>query len=242
VLRAKACFGWSDWSQSEFAIPTGAQRSRGICIFGPQHYEYKPVFSRSAFAVRAVHLQSTFSQTQLPQAIHDPVERFHSMYLALFFIFGFLCVGGALNLLLQRHPINSALSLIVVMTSLAVLYLLLGAEFLAAAQVIVYSGAIMVLFTFVIMLLNAGEEERTRGSKAAYLVGFPGAAAIFGLLTFIFLSAKTQLGTSKLGDYIVSTSDLSKVLFRNLLLPFEVTSVLILVAILGAVALARKEH
>jgi NADH-quinone oxidoreductase subunit J len=164
------------------------------------------------------------------------------MYVALFFIFGALCVGGALNLLMQRHPINSALSLIVVMTSLAVLYLLLGAEFLAAAQVIVYSGAIMVLFTFVIMLLNAGKEDRTHGSKAAYLVGFPGAAALLGLLTFVFLSAKSPLGTARLGDYLVSTSDLSKVLFRDLLLPFEVTSVLILVAILGAVALARKEH
>jgi NADH-quinone oxidoreductase subunit J len=164
------------------------------------------------------------------------------MYLALFFIFGVLCVGGALNLLLQRHPINSALSLIVVMTSLAVLYLLLGAEFLAAAQVIVYSGAIMVLFTFVIMLLNAGEEERTRGSKAAYLVGFPGAAALLGLLTFVFLQAQPHLSSARLGDYLVTTSDLSKVLFRDLLLPFEVTSVLILIAILGAVALARKEH
>ena len=92
------------------------------------------------------------------------------MYLVIFFIFGALCIAGALNLLLQRHPINSALSLIVVMTSLAVLYLLLGAEFLAAAQVIVYSGAIMVLFTFVIMLLNAGEEERTRGSRATATV------------------------------------------------------------------------
>jgi NADH:ubiquinone oxidoreductase subunit K len=102
------------------------------------------------------------------------------MYLVIFFIFGALCIAGALNLLFQRHPINSALSLIVVMTSLAVLYLLLGAEFLAAAQVIVYSGAIMVLFTFVIMLLNAGEEERTRGSRAAYLVGFPGVAASRG--------------------------------------------------------------
>ncbi len=164
------------------------------------------------------------------------------MYLVLFIVFAVLCVGGALNLLLQRHPINSALSLIVVMTSLAVLYLLLGAEFLAAAQVIVYSGAIMVLFTFVIMLLNAGEEERTRGSRAAYIVGFPGAAALLGLLTFVFLSAKTNLGTAKLGDYIVSTSQLSEVLFRDLLLPFEVTSILILIAILGAVALARKEH
>jgi len=164
------------------------------------------------------------------------------MYFVLFFIFAGLCVAGALNLLLQRHPINSALSLIVVMTSLAVLYLLLGAEFLAAAQVIVYSGAIMVLFTFVIMLLNAGEEERTLGaSQMAYLVGVPGIAALLGLLTYVFLSETTALGGSRLGDSIVTTSDLSRVLFRDLLLPFEVTSVLILIAILGAVALARKE-
>jgi NADH-quinone oxidoreductase subunit J len=164
------------------------------------------------------------------------------MYLALFLIFGGLAVAGALNLLLQRHPINSALSLIVVMSSLAVLYLLLGAEFLAAAQVIVYSGAIMVLFTFVIMLLNAGREERTHGSRAAYTLGFPGAAALLGLLTYIFLSEKTHLESARLGDYLVTTTDLSHVLFRDLLLPFEVTSVLILIAILGAVALARRER
>jgi NADH-quinone oxidoreductase subunit J len=164
------------------------------------------------------------------------------MHLVLFFIFGGLCVAGALNLLFQRHPINSSLSLIVVMSSLAVLYLLLGAEFLAAAQVIVYSGAIMVLFTFVIMLLNAGREERTHGSKAAYIVGIPGAAALFALLAYVFLTNGKHLGGARLGDYLVTTSDLSRVLFRDLLLPFEVTSILILVAILGAVALARKEH
>ncbi|HEY1502018.1 MAG TPA: NADH-quinone oxidoreductase subunit J [Acidobacteriaceae bacterium] len=164
------------------------------------------------------------------------------MHLALFIIFAGLCVAGALNLLLQRHPINSALSLIVVMSSLAVLYLLLGAEFLAAAQVIVYSGAIMVLFTFVIMLLNAGKEERTHGSKLAYVAGFPGAAALLGLLTFIFLSHSSDYGNARLGEYLATTSDLSRVLFTDLLLPFEVTSVLILIAILGAVALARKEH
>jgi NADH-quinone oxidoreductase subunit J len=164
------------------------------------------------------------------------------MHLALFVIFAGLCVAGALNLLLQRHPINSALSLIVVMSSLAVLYLLLGAEFLAAAQVIVYSGAIMVLFTFVIMLLNAGREERTHGSKLAYVAGFPGAAALVGMLAFIFLSRSNSLGQARLGEYLATTGDLSRVLFRDLLLPFEVTSVLILIAILGAVALARKEH
>ena len=168
------------------------------------------------------------------------------MQLALFIIFGALAVGGALNLLLQRHPINSALSLVVVMMSLAVLYWSLGAEFLAAAQVIVYSGAVMVLFVFVIMLLNAGEEQETTGSRAAYIVGFPGAAAIFCLLSFVFLSERNALGNSNIGGYlhngIDNISEISAMLFTKLLLPFEVTSILILVAILGAVVLARKEQ
>ncbi|HKO19294.1 MAG TPA: NADH-quinone oxidoreductase subunit J [Acidobacteriaceae bacterium] len=168
------------------------------------------------------------------------------MQLALFIIFGALAVAGALNLLFQRHPINSALSLVVVMMSLAVLYWSLGAEFLAAAQVIVYSGAIMVLFVFVIMLLNAGEEERTKGSRAAYNVGIPGAVAIFCLLSFVFLSERDALGTANIGGRLANGTDniaeLSQVLFTKLLLPFEVTSILILVAIVGAVVLARKEH
>jgi len=168
------------------------------------------------------------------------------MELALFLIFGLLAVAAALNLLLQRHPINSALSLVVVMMSLAVLYWSLGAEFLAAAQVIVYSGAIMVLFVFVIMLLNAGEEERTTGSRIAYIAGFPGAAAIFCLLTFVFLTERQALGGVKIGGYLDSATNniaaISTILFTKLLLPFEVTSVLILVAILGAVVLARKEQ
>ncbi len=165
------------------------------------------------------------------------------MYLVLFFIFAILCIGGAINLLVSRQPINSALSLIVVMISLAVLYLLLGAEFLAAAQVIVYSGAIMVLFTFVIMLLNASEEDRSRNRvKVAYSAGFPGVAALLCLLSFVFLHERMHLGVTRLGDQIVTTTALSSVLFRDLLLPFEVTSVLILIAILGAVALARKEQ
>ena len=168
------------------------------------------------------------------------------MQLALFLIFGALAVGAALNLLLQRHPINSALSLVAVMMSLAVLYWSLGAEFLAAAQVIVYSGAIMVLFVFVIMLLNAGEEERTDGSRMAYIAGFPGALAIFCLLSFVFLTERKALGYANIGGYLnnltSNISEISTVLFTKLLLPFEVTSVLILVAILGAVVLARKEQ
>src|SRR6202011_4037430 len=97
-----------------------------------------------------------------------------SVHLILFLAFGAVCVAGAVNLLAQRHPINSALSLIAVMAALAGEYLLLGAEFVAAVQVIVYAGAIMVLFVFVIMLLNAGEEEETKGSRVALLFGIPG--------------------------------------------------------------------
>jgi NADH-quinone oxidoreductase subunit J len=161
------------------------------------------------------------------------------MHLILFIIFAALCLTGAVNLLFQKQPINSALSLIVVMTSLAVLYLLLGAEFLAAAQVIVYAGAIMVLFTFVVMLLNAGREERTLGSRAYRTVGFPAVAAILAVIATSFVKLQ-GFGDARMDDHITSTADLSAVLFTKLLLPFEVTSVLILVAILGSVALARK--
>ena len=166
------------------------------------------------------------------------------MHLILFVLFAALCLAGAVNLLFQTHPISSALSLIVVMTSLAVLYLLLGAEFLAAAQVIVYAGAIMVLFTFVVMLLNASREERTLGSRAYWAVGFPAVAVLMAVLATVVLHLNGT-GVALLGDTLTNQSgqtnleQLSKVLFTDLLLPFELTSVLILVAILGAVALAR---
>ena len=160
------------------------------------------------------------------------------MHLILFLLFAGFCLAGAINLLLQTHPINSALSLIVVMTSLAVLYLLLGAEFLAAAQVIVYAGAIMVLFTFVVMLLNAGREERTMGSRAARAVGFPAVVALLAVLATVIL--KTRRASAAAAAPRIQ-SPLPRPQPRALpraALPFEVTSVLILIAILGAVALA----
>ena len=163
------------------------------------------------------------------------------MHLILFLIFAGFCLAGAVNLLLQKHPINSALSLIVVMSSLAVLYLLLGAEFLAIAQIIVYAGAVMVLFTFVVMLLNVGEEERTHGSKVAKIIGFPAVFVFFAVITTVVLEAQRHLGVVKLSDAMTTIKELSTVLFTDMLLPFELTSVLSLIAILGAVALARKE-
>src|SRR6202790_5103748 len=95
------------------------------------------------------------------------------MDLLFFIVFATIAVVSAVNVVLQRHPIASALSLIGVMGSIAVLYLLLGAEFIAMAQIIVYAGAVMVLFIFVIMLLNAGAESKRGRSLVAQLLGFP---------------------------------------------------------------------
>src|SRR4051812_36751538 len=163
------------------------------------------------------------------------------LHLALFIIFGAICVGGAINLLRQKHPIDSALSLVVVMGSLAGLYLLLGAEFLAAIQVIVYAGAIMVLFVFVIMLLNAGEEEHTRGSKIALLFGVPGMIVGSVLVAWILVRSEPSTQSVGIGSLYGSASSIGRLLFSNFLLPFEITSVLILIAIMGAVVLARRE-
>jgi NADH:ubiquinone oxidoreductase subunit 6 (chain J) len=101
----------------------------------------------------------------------------------LFLIFAFIAVASAISLVVQTHPISSALSLIGVMGALAVLYLLLGGEFIAAAQLIVYAGAIMVLFVFVIMLLNAGAETHTSGkSRLVKFFGIPLFAIFIGLM------------------------------------------------------------
>ena len=164
------------------------------------------------------------------------------LHTILFLIFAGICVAGALNFLLQHHPVNSALSLIVVMGALALLFLLLGAEFVAAVQVIVYAGAVMVLFVFVIMLLNAGEEARTHGSRVALLLGVPGLTVFFGLMCWTLSSSRSQFGQVQIGGYYVPTQELGIALFREFLLPFEITSVLVLIAIMGAVVLARKER
>lgn len=163
------------------------------------------------------------------------------LHLALFLIFGAICVAGAVNLLVQRHPIHSALSLIAVLASLAVEYLLLGAEFVAAVQVIVYAGAIMVLFVFVIMLLNAGEEEQTRGSKVALLLGIPGVLIASVLIAWVLLNG-SETGAVPIGALPGPPTTIAQLLFHDYLLPFEVTSVLVLIAIMGAVVLATREE
>jgi NADH-quinone oxidoreductase subunit J len=168
-----------------------------------------------------------------------------SLPFILFFALAIFAVAGAILLIVAREPIHSALSVIVVMVALAALYLLLGAEFIAAVQIIVYAGAIMVLFVFVIMMLNAGEEERTNWSKIAKFAGLP--VGIFLLLELAHWLARSAIGSSiangsEAAKTAVSTRALSEMLFQKYLFPFEATSILILIAILGALVLARRDE
>ena len=164
------------------------------------------------------------------------------MDVILFLAFAAIAVVCAINVVVQTHPISSALSLIGVMGSLAVLYLLLGAEFLAMAQVIVYAGAIMVLFIFVIMLLNAGAESRRGRSLAAQLLGVPGFFGLLALLSYAILRLFPRARSVYFGGFTGGTArDVGEALFTRYLLPFEVTSLLILIALVGAIVLARKE-
>lgn len=164
--------------------------------------------------------------------------------LIVFFVLAAMCVIGAVSLILQRHPIHSALSLIVVMVALAGLYLLMGAEFVAAVQIIVYGGAIMVLFVFVIMLLNAGLEERTNVSRLAGIAGVPLAVALTGFLAAAVARSQDTVQAATQTGAAAPTKALSNLLFQNFVYPFELTSFLILVAILGAIVLgaARSEN
>ena len=161
--------------------------------------------------------------------------------LIIFFVLAAMAVVGALSLIFQRHPIHSALSLIVVMVALAGLYLLMGAEFVAAVQIIVYGGAIMVLFVFVIMLLNAGVEERTNVSKLAGIAGVPLAIALTGFLAAAVARSQDAVQIATQTGATAPTKAVANLLFQNFVYPFELTSFLILIAILGAIVLAAPK-
>src|SRR5437868_15170653 len=169
------------------------------------------------------------------------------MDVIIFLIFAIIAVACAINVVVQTHPISSALSLVGVMGSLAVLYLLLGAHFIAAAQVIVYTGAIMVLFLFVIMLLNLGHDYQSDIRRGGWIiVGFVCA----GIIGFVFSRNLTMgnlmLNSANGAAIDASVRDLGAVgaiaqpLFRDSMVPFELTSILLLVAAIGAVLLAKR--
>jgi NADH-quinone oxidoreductase subunit J len=157
----------------------------------------------------------------------------------LFILFGGLAIGCALAMVAQRNPLYSAISLIGVFLALSCLYLTLAAPFIAAVQVIVYAGAIMVLVVFVIMLLNVEAEERRR-PRLAYLVPVAVvlAAVLIGEVAFILYAMPIKLERPP-GD-IGLTASIGTGLFTKYLLPFEITSILLLMALVGAMTLARR--
>jgi len=155
-----------------------------------------------------------------------------------FALFGSLAVGCALSMVVQRNPLYSAISLIGVFVSLACLYVTLAAPFIAAVQVIVYAGAIMVLVVFVIMLLNV-EEEVQRPLRLRYLVPIAVALA-FVLIAEVAFMLSSIPRQNPIPSNVGSTLSIGSGLFTEYILPFEITSVLILMAIVGAMTLARR--
>ncbi|HEX8457118.1 MAG TPA: NADH-quinone oxidoreductase subunit J [Pyrinomonadaceae bacterium] len=166
----------------------------------------------------------------------------------LFVLLAGLAVGSAVAVVVQRNPLYSAISLVGVFIALAGLYLTLAAPFLAAIQIIVYAGAIMVLVVFVIMLLNVEEEEHRPSRRLGYLtaVAILLAAVLFGeagfILYFMGNSGLEPLDPNAAGNpsNVGLTGSIGTGLFTNYLLPFEITSVLLLMAIVGAMTLARR--
>jgi NADH-quinone oxidoreductase subunit J len=161
------------------------------------------------------------------------------MMQALFFLFAALAIGAAINVLIQKHVLYSALSLIVLLVSISGLFVLLQADFVAVINIIVYAGAIMVLFLFVIMLLNLHdldmEADRLRWLK---FLGIPMALFLF----FLILASVINVGTEPISSLPpASPQDIGRSLFSDYLLPFEATSLLILIALMGAVIFAKKD-
>jgi NADH-quinone oxidoreductase subunit J len=165
------------------------------------------------------------------------------MLALLFILFAGMAIGCAISMVAQRNPLYSAISLIGVFISLACLYVTLAAPFIAAVQVIVYAGAIMVLVVFVIMLLNVEEEDRRPVLRLQSLVPIAiGLAAIlFAETAFIifFVHSSPATPTSSVSD-VGLTSSIGAGLFTTYLLPFEITSILLLMAVVGAMTLARR--
>ncbi|MEO6726777.1 MAG: NADH-quinone oxidoreductase subunit J [Blastocatellia bacterium] len=157
----------------------------------------------------------------------------------LFLGFAALCVVAAFNVILQHNPIYSALALIIVLCTLAALFVTLYAPFIAAIQVLVYAGAIMVLFIFVIMLLNVREEEsKTDQQKYLKYLAVPFFLAMLGE---VFAVIKTVGAPPASANPPGTVESIANGMFTNYVLPFEAASVLILMAIVGSMLLARRE-
>jgi NADH-quinone oxidoreductase subunit J len=162
------------------------------------------------------------------------------MSLAAFLIVAALAVGSALGLVLRRNPIHGALFLVVNLGSIAVFYLMLGAEFLAAAQIIVYAGAIMVLFVFAIMVLIPGKEETGPDPRRVLRLWALPVGGVLFLLVAAWLVTPRVAPATGIPAGAAGVEAIARLLFTDYLFPFELTSVLLLAAMIGVLLLARR--
>jgi NADH-quinone oxidoreductase subunit J len=163
-----------------------------------------------------------------------------SGYDIAFYIFSFLTLLCGALVITRRNPIGSALCLVLTIVSLAGLFVLLRAFFLAAVQILVYAGAVMVLFLFVIMLLDLREEVRRRINKFRFVTGIVAILAVVAIIVNVIWSAAPGVGLAA-PAITGATRPLGLTLFRDFLLPFEILSLLLLVAMLGVILLSKKD-
>jgi NADH-quinone oxidoreductase subunit J len=168
----------------------------------------------------------------------------------LFYIFAALALGGSLGVVAQRNPVYSVVSLIVAFFGLSGLYVLLESPFAAVVQIIIYAGAIMVLFLFVVMLLNVPTEDGGEWDRA-HPYYRPGPMRLGAVLAVLFSgqlvwalnrTVGLGIGVGEARPALESVRDVGRVLFTDYMFAFEVTSILILVAMIGAVVLARRRE
>jgi NADH-quinone oxidoreductase subunit J len=178
--------------------------------------------------------------------MNDFIQNFPFTQL-LWWVFASMAVGGGLGTITRRNPIASLLFLVLTFFSLAAIYVLLGAHFIAAIQVIVYAGAIMVLFLFTIMLLNLGHDYRSDIRGGLWIVAAFALAGTIGFSVWYAFSNKAAIIQMNGAQRIASSVDqmnavgaIAHPLFRDFSVPFELTSLLLLVAVIGAVLLAKR--
>jgi NADH-quinone oxidoreductase subunit J len=160
-----------------------------------------------------------------------------------FYAFALLTLGGAILTITRRNAVHSAISLIVSLLGVAGLYLLQHAEFLFAVQIVLYVGGIMVLFLFVIMLVNLDQMATERQFNRAWMVGIAAVVAVGVEIAYFFYRGQDSFKLAAVAEPPAAagnTEVLADVLFKQYLLPFEIASILLLVAVVGSVVMAKK--
>ncbi|UQB70402.1 NADH-quinone oxidoreductase subunit J [Epilithonimonas zeae] len=160
----------------------------------------------------------------------------------LFFIVAFIAIASAVYFVFARNPLYAILSLIVTMFSIAGMYILLNAQFLGIVQIIVYTGAIMVLFLYILMMLNLNKEDESKKGSLPKFIGIISVCILFiGMLgAYRGLSGKTTVADN-IDHSVGLTKNLGRLLFNEYVLPFELASILILAGIVGAVLIGKKD-